>query len=45
MLFALKRDFGIFMPNIFDLEVIQRYMNKKSKIDVNPKLNFKDFIS
>lgn len=44
VLFALKRDFEIFMPNLFDLEVIQRYLVNKGKINTQPKQLFKDFI-
>jgi hypothetical protein len=34
VLSTLKRDFDIFMPNVFDIEVVQRYLNKKNKTSI-----------
>jgi ribonuclease D len=31
VVFALKRDWEMFLPNIFDIEVVQRYWAKKGK--------------
>lgn len=45
VLFAFKRDFEIFMPNVFDLEVVQRYLNKIGKKNLQPKTAFKKFLS
>jgi len=45
VLFAFKRDFEIFMPDVFDLEVVQRYLNKIGKKNLQPKTAFKKFLS
>jgi hypothetical protein len=45
VLFALKRDFQFFMPNIFDLEIIQRYLAKQGKISNQSKTILRDFIN
>ena len=33
------------MPNVFDIEVVQRYLNKKGKTNIQPKTALKEFSS
>ena len=33
------------MPNVFDIEVVQRYLNKKGKTNIQPKTALKEFLS